>query len=280
MKKITLCLAALSFGFTTLTHSQSKTPIQLVPGQKYLVESKMTLANTTEAMGQSIEVKMDATSTYNIQVKGKAANYNLSNTFTSMKMNMDAMGRDMHFDSNNPDDMKGEIGQGLGDYINKSQDIEMTETGTVVTKKKDSAESPGASPLTQQIRELDATGFGATMAFQSLPSGLKEGTTWTDSTNADGISRNITYTVKKITGDLASVSFEGIIKTDVTMEQQGMEISTKSSGKISGDETVNIKTGVIQTNNSTTEQSGTISAMGQEMPVTNKVTVNTTTALQ
>ena len=53
---------------------------------------------------------------------------------------------------------------------------------------------------------------------------------------------------------------------------QGMEIGTKTNGKFSGEETVDINTGVIIQNNTTMDASGNISVMGQEIPTKVKAT--------
>jgi hypothetical protein len=60
------------------------------------------------------------------------------------------------------------------------------------------------------------------------------------------------------------------------MEQQGMEIATKTTGKVVGEEKVDIKTGVIQSGSSTGDASGTVSAMGQDFPMKTKITSTTT----
>jgi hypothetical protein len=43
-----------------------------------------------------------------------------------------------------------------------------------------------------------------------------------------------------------------------------------------GEEKVDIKTGVIQSSSSTGDASGTVSAMGQDFPMTTKITSTTT----
>ena len=55
-----------------------------------------------------------------------------------------------------------------------------------------------------------------------------------------------------------------------------MEITTKTTGKFSGEEIVDITTGVIQSNTSTVDASGIIGVMGQELPTSSKITSTTT----
>ena len=75
---------------------------------------------------------------------------------------------------------------------------------------------------------------------------------------------------------MATVSFTAKDSISITMEQNGMEISTKTSGKAEGEEKVDMKTGVIQSSTYKGDASGTVNAMGQEFPMSTKITSNTT----
>ena len=86
--------------------------------------------------------------------------------------------------------------------------------------------------------------------------------TWQDSTSTDGVTRVTNYTVKEINGNTATVSISGTETRDTKMEMKGMEIGTKTNGKFSGEETVDITTGVILQNNTTMDASGNISCNG------------------
>jgi hypothetical protein len=140
-------------------------------------------------------------------------------------------------------------------------------------------DQPGSDSSVSQIaKQLNfaASGYGAQMAFLALPKNLKPGTTWTEKTDDNGIIRTTNYTVKDIAGNIATVSFTGTVATDTKMEQQGMEITTKTSGKFTGEEKVDSKSGVIQSSNTTADASGTVSAMGQDFPTSSKVNSTTT----
>jgi hypothetical protein len=273
MKKITLFFSTAIF-FSTITMAQTTRSLKLEKGQKYVVENKLVTTSSTEVQGQPMDSKADIASVYNIEVKDiKDNNFNLSNTITNIKMNMSMMGRDINFDSDKKEDMDGEMGSSIKDYINQPKDVEIDNSGNVITKAStDSATEPS---LAKQLN-FEASGYGADMAFLALPKDIKVGTTWTDKTDNKGIDKSTTYIIKSITGNIASVTFSGTIASDMKMEQQGMEVSTKTTGKFSGEETVDTKTGVVQTNNSTSEASGTVTAMGQDFPTSTKITSTTT----
>jgi len=130
--------------------------------------------------------------------------------------------------------------------------------------------------ITKQLGNFDATGYGAEMAFEALPEKLKVGSTWVSKVDNEGISKTTNYTVTAINGNIATVATSGTIASDTKMEMQGMDVTTKTSGKFSGEEKVDIKTGVIQSNTTTTDASGIVGVMGQELPTSSKITSTTT----
>ena len=286
MKKITLFITlALAVRVTTI--AQTASTLNLPKGQKYLVENKISTQNTQEVQGQSIESKADFLSSYNIEVKDmKDNNYNLRNTITTVKVNASAMGQDLSFDSDKKEDLDGENGTELKKYINQPKDIIIDKTGKVLTvKKQDTATTSPTQAnmitmiMKQMVGDPEEGGYGSNMAFEALPKNAKVGTTWADSSSSDGISRVTNYTIKEINGNKATIVLDGTLTTDVKSEMQGMEITTKTKGKFSGEDVVDMKTGVIQQRNSIMDATGIIGVMGQEIPSTTKVTSITTVKL-
>jgi hypothetical protein len=274
MKKITLFVMAAS-SLSTATFAQSENSLHLKKGQKYVVENIISTKSSTEAQGQTMETNIDATTTYNIEVNDIVSdNYNLINTVNNVKMKMSMMGQEMNFDSDKKEDLDGPIGESMKDYIKKPTPVVLNKSGNVLTQKTDTS-SDVLSP-TSQLANFEATGFGAQMAFEPLPKNLKAGAKWTNKTGENGISKTTNYTVKEINGDLATITLDGTMSSDLKMEQAGMQMSSKTSGKFTGEEVVNIKTGVVHTNTTTVDASGNIEVMGQELPTSSKVTTTTT----
>ena len=256
--------------------------IKLTKGQKYLVETKLTTTSNTEMQGQSMESNADISSAYNIEVNELAGdNYNMTNSMSSIKMNMSAMGQNMNFDSDKKEDLDGEMGSTVKNFINKPNPVVMDRSGNIImAEETDSVKEETANNQTamilKQMGDPAEQGYGAKMAFIAIPKNAKTGTSWTDSTSKDGITRITNYTVKEINGDTATLSISGTEKRETKMEMQGMEINTNTNGKFTGEETVDITTGIISKNNTTAEASGTIKVMGQEIPTTVKATSVTT----
>jgi hypothetical protein len=272
MKKITLLFSA-AIGFSVAATAQSNGSLQLTKGQKYLVENKLTTTSSTQVQGQAMESNANISTVYNIEVKDMASNkINLSNTISNLKMNMTMMGQNINFDSDSTDDMNGEIGSTLKDYINQPKGVVIDHSGHFIA----STDTSATSGFAQQM-DFDASGYGAEMAFLALPKNAKAGDSWTDNYSGDStIKKSTTYTIKDIIGNIATVSLAGTVTTQKTMEQNGMEISTKTTGKFSGEEKVNTKTGVIESGSSTIDSAGTVTAMGQDFPTTTKITSTTT----
>lgn len=274
MKKITLFLAAAVFVSTT-TFAQDQS-VNLKKGQKYVVENKVTTTSSTEMQGQTMDANADVTSTYNIEVKDVAGdNYNLTNTLTGIKMNVSQMGQEMSYDSQKPEDADGPIGGTLKDFINQPKNVVVDKSGKVVPQKTSDSSSE-ENMIIKQLGDFEATGYGANMAFESLPKNIKTGTTWTNKSAENGITKTTNYKVTAINGNIATIALDGTVSSDTKMENQGMEITTKTTGKFTGEEKVDIKTGVIQSNTTTVDASGTIGVMGQELPTSSKITSTTT----
>lgn len=281
MKKILLFNTAI-FAISTGIFAQNNGTVNLPKGQKYVVENKITTKSTSEMQGQSMESNADITSVYAIEVKDlKDNNYNMTNSISSIKMNMSSMGQNMNFDSDKKEDMDGEMGKTVKDYINQPKVVVMDKSGNViVSKQTDTSKGNDATTQTEmilkQMGDPEQQGYGAKMAFLPISKNAKAGTSWKDSTSADGVIRVTNYSVKEIKGNTATISISGTENRDTKMEMQGMEINTKTTGKFTGEESVEINTGVVLQNNTSADASGTVSVMGQEIPTSVTATSVTT----
>ena len=267
---------------TMPAQEESKPAVNLIKGQKYVIESKVTTSSASEMQGQSMETSADVTSVYNIEVNDiKDNNYNMTNKLGAIKLNMTTMGQSVNFDSDKKEDMDGEMGSSLKDYINHPNTVVMDKSGNIIladktdSAKKEEAQSP-TQMIIKQMGDPEQMGYGAKLAFVPISKKVKAGDTWQDSTSEDGVTKVTNYVVKDVTDNTATLSISGTENRDTKMEMQGMEINTKTNGKLSGEETVDINTGVILQNNSTIDASGNISVMGQEIPTKVKATTVTT----
>lgn len=274
MKKvITSAVILLSFCGTGL--AQNKNSIVVKEGQKYIIENKVTTQSTTEVQGQSMETNMDATSIYSIVVNKVADSIHLTNTVSGMKFSSSQMGQEIKFDSDKKEDMDGPVGSSLKDLLNNPKSITISKTGEVA-RKSSKEEDNVSNPLTKQLGDFESSGFGASLAFMALPAKLKVGNTWTENTENDGDTSAITYTVKSLSGNVATLSINGTNNTKMKMEQNGMEMIVKGKATVTGEQIVNIATGIIQSNTTTQDIVGTLDALGMSFPTKTKMSSTTT----
>ncbi|CAN5162767.1 hypothetical protein BH20BAC1_BH20BAC1_10860 [soil metagenome] len=287
MKSVLAVLCYILF-FIPASFAQETGTINLSKGQKYIVNTTMKTTSATEMMGQTIDTKADVTSDYMIEVFNVLKDkYDLTNTLTKITMNASAMGQDMNFDSDNEEDLNGEMGKNLVGYINVPKKVEMDKSGKItILEIADTAAStnsemdnPGSMMLEQIMGDPEQFGYGAKIAFQALPKNLKAGTSWTDSSSGEGIKKMTKYTLKEIKGNVASLLIDGTLASEMKTEMQGMEILTKTTGKFNGEQEVDLKSGVIKGSTVNTEATGTVTIMGQEVPNTSKIVATTSVKL-
>lgn len=269
MKKFNLIFGALFLSGACLAQNSGK--INVTKGQKFLVSSTIKTHSVTSAMGQDMQTEMNISSTYNLSVDNAATSqYDLTGTLIKMKMSMSMMGQQMEYDSDKPD-ASNPMAEGVNQVLNKPQSIKIDQQGKILAAVTSSEDM---SPILQQ---LASTGAGSKEAFLAVSPNLKAGDTFqTDnSDSATGTQTTLKYTVKSISGNMATLSFTGKMKTNKTIETQGMQVNTVSEGTVDGETVVDMKTGVIQTTKSNVKSTGTVNAMGQEMPITADVNTET-----
>ncbi|MEO6637380.1 MAG: DUF6263 family protein, partial [Ginsengibacter sp.] len=215
MKKISFIIVTL--GLTSAyTFAQVNGNINPSPGQKFVVENKLSTINSSEMMGQTMESTADIISTYQIEVKSvKDNNINFLNTFTGLKMNMKVMENDMSFDSDKKEDMDGEIGKKFKDFLNKPQEVVMDKMGNVILAEKvdttaaDKTGNPALMAMKQMGGDPAEQGYGAKLAFEVIPAKVKTGSTWTDSSNTGGVTKITHYTLKQTDGNEGTLALTG-----------------------------------------------------------------------
>ena len=281
MKKITFIIAA-TLAAPAMIFAQNSGTVKLANGQKYSVENKIATSSSSEMQGQSMETTADVTTVYNIEVNGmKDDNYNMTNKIAAVKLTMNTMGQNINFDSDKKEDMDGQMGASFKEIINQPKPVTMDKGGNIVLAKgadtSSSKESANQTDMIlKQLGDPQTIGYGAKMAFLAIPSDAKTGTAWTDSSSAEGVTRVTNYVIKGIDNGIATITVSGTEARDTKMEMQGMEINTKTTGTFSGEQTADIKTGIINQNSLTADSKGTISVMGQDIPTTIKATSTTT----
>ena len=275
MKKIYLFVATFTLG--TLAFAQTGTLV-LNKGQKFQIDSKMTTTSSQEIMGQAMESNIHLTTSSSIEVKdAKNNNYDLTNNIARLQYDLKMTGpmaQDMSFDSDKKDDLGSDQGAAVKNIINHPTDLTIDNTGKIVSGKKETKKdmSDMSSAIMSRVIGDPSDGtYGVGMVFLAIPKNAVAGYSWVDSSHLEGTKNSTTYSIKEIKGNDAIITIKGTVDIDLKSEMQGMEISTKSKGTVSGEEIVDRTTGVLKTRKTTTESKGSVEAQGMDIPMNTTV---------
>ena len=276
MKKIItfLIIAAISSNISLAQNATAK--IVLLKNQKFATSITTNGTMSLEMMGQNMETISEAKITGTLDVKDiTSTGYMLTNTINKTKIKTKGgMAPPVDFDSDKKEDLSTGMGKNIKENL-QPKDIEVSFTGKLIDNKdaKNSQEDIAKAMKTV----MSGTGDnGITDIFMLIPAGKKEGDVWVDSSNADGIKLNSTYSLKKIKGSEATVSVNTVSNISKTVNAQGAEITISMDSKITSENIVDLTTGLVSEKKATIEGKGNFGAGGQEMPMTTKVTTVTT----
>ena len=281
MKK--LFLAALLCNTILLSAQTVSRKVGLAKGQQLEQQSHVKMNMTQEAMGQSIEIKMESDITNVVEVKDAASNnFEVASTVKKILMSMNAMGQDMKFDSDKKEDMDGQLGQAFKGKIGVPREFTVNGEGVITTikNKPEKTEDPGGMMGGMMSGALGNGEEKEGAAFNSLANipakGVKVGESWNDSTSDDNGKTLTTYTLKEVSGGNGLVTLSSNMAISREMEQQGMAVQMDMKGTTTGEYTFEIATGIIKSRKATTKSTGTIEVAGQSVPVNMETTVEST----
>lgn len=198
-------------------------------------------------------------------------------TLQKVKMNMDMMGKENNYDSDNPEDRDSEISKAVKESIGKKIKMNVDRiTGKATLEDKDDVvEENSSDPLSGMINSMGQGKEDATMetVFFVIPQGKKVGDTWVDSTNADGMKEIKNYTLKSLANNRAIIGLENKMSGTNTVENQGMQMEVSMTAITKSDITVDTKTSMVKKRTSNMDITGNVDVMGQSVPITSKAVV-------
>ncbi len=278
MRKFTFLIIVASIT-TALSYGQNGSKVTLVKGQKFVIENKLNTVINQEMMGNKMEIVVNVTSNSSIEVKdSKDKNYNLSTSITRLNLATTVMGQELNYDSDKKEDRDSEMGKQLNKSVNSPVDIEISDNGKVVTKQEAKSDKEDASknPMGAMIGNVGDPKGVAEMAFLVIPSGIKPGSSWNDSTVNESGKTFTTYTLREIKGTDAFIDTKGSMQNTTRQEAMGSEMTTTMTGTIVGESIVDLNTGIVKNQSVTVNATGTTEAMGQQIPMTTIVTSKST----
>jgi Family of unknown function (DUF6263) len=245
------------------------------------MEVKSTIAQ--EAMGQTIDFTIDASSNHSYKVTNTTdENTTLNHQVQHISFAFDGMGQKRDFDSNKEKDITGQMGKPVKELLEKKYDIIIDSTGntlmaipeTIQLKEGDSRMAIIFNLIKDVTAIVQPPKKGSASFFKLLPSsGAAKGSTWTETNDANPEKDFTNYTLTDITDSTFVIGFTASSVTVTTAEMMGNTTTTtlnnKSTGKIIADKA----TGIIVEKTVATESTGNTEASFGTLPVTSKTSI-------
>ncbi len=246
----------------------------LKEGQKYLYSSDMK--QKTKSMGQEMTNNMLVDYIYEVK-SSTGENKVLSVTYDRIKLDMNAMGQVMSYDSKDSSASKGMIAESMKDFKGKNFSVTIAPNGEIV--KVDGFENltnSGTPINANSIKEMMENVFNI---YPDKP--VKIGEQWkkTMNLNMQTITMKIdmTYTLKEINGDKALFDVVGKITSELGKDMKEMAgMKMEMSGTQSGNMEVEISTGMMISGKVQQVIKGKMTMAGQEMPMDITTDITTT----
>ena len=279
MKKAVLAALVL-FSFQAYAQKVNG-KLQFQKGQTY--EILTTVKSASEVMGQSVDVNLTSTRVLNVSdvANGSAT---MASKIKRLQVAFDGMGQNQSFDSEKENDRNSDMGKSFEKNLKNTYTMTVDAYGKITAVKEDSARattdtSAGAPDMMGGMMGGMMQGFGMPKTgdrtdFAILPAKeLGKGDTWTDTASASNdVKRNAAYTVTDITGSEILVDYTEEVSEKKTGENMGMEMTIDKKDKNTGKIVLDRKTGLLKQQTVTTVTSGTVSVMGQDVPLDVKST--------
>ena len=277
MKKllfIPLCLATIIAGAQTLNRK-----VVLTKGEQLERVAAMKMNFGMEMMGQTVDMKMDNTTTSLVEVKNASAqSFDLSSTVKRVVMNMNSMGQDMNYDSDKKDQEANEMTKKLGEMVGKTANLTIDSKGYITASDDTSKTAEKAEGFMGMAGNLANTankvGASYDMVANFPNKGVKAGDSWVDSTVSPQGKTATSYTVLDVKGGEATVGMDGTVTQSGETENNGMTINLTITGKSKGQYTMDVATGVIKKRMVILDATGTMDMMGQSVPFTMKMNMD------
>jgi hypothetical protein len=278
MKRIYTSVVCLTI--SGLAFAQTSVKIKLAKGQKIVVESTADIA---ASLTMGMEMNSNSVTVNALEVKNSnTSNYIISNTLTKLKMTSNMMGQANNYDSENKAGNDEQMAKIFDDKLNKPVDVTVDNTtGLAVAEKKKEKKADDAddtNPMADMMKIFsdnasdDAIVSGA---FEIIPKGKSIGDSWADSATAKDMKTIRTFTLKSISENEAIIQSNIVLTAVNKLDFQGMEFNIKSETKTNGEIVTDISTGLVKKRTSVADITGSIPMMGQDMPISAKVTSTT-----
>ena len=277
-------ISSLALTLTLGLAAQSYTPaVKLEAGKQYTVTTITKSNMTQEAMGQTMEIPIDATNKATLTIK-ELSNKGYESTYITDRVQFAAnmMGQDMNYDSDKKDDKDGPMGKTMNKLVGKETSFVVNGAGNIIketivkqTQEKSDEEGPDMMTGMMGIGMSEASTCPVFNLFVNNTE-LKIGDSFVDSSTVndkDGSTKtSTTYILKEIKNGKSIFTLNGQVAISKKMEMQGMEMTTTTASKSTGDMIVDVATGLLVSKSIATETTGNVDVQGMSIPITGKTT--------
>ena len=259
----------------TVSAQKSKYKVNLNNQQKIVVK---TSSNSDVDMGMGMTMKNFTNSESHILViSADDKTYTVTNALKGLKLSMDMMGQSTTYDSDKKEDSASEIGRSVKLNIPDTFLLDKLN-GTVTALKADTAKSTDDSNPMENM--LESMGSRSDMAVEEtffvIPDGKKQGDNWTDSSSTKDSKTTWEFSLELIEKNIASIKYSKKVNSSIQAEVQGMQMTSTTDITTTGTMQVDIKNGLVVKRDAVSDLTGTVEVMGQSLPISGKVTTNTT----
>lgn len=280
MKKIflPLLLAASVSGFAQKVSNK----LSFQKGQKLEIITNMNM-NTEMMMGETTGNTV-TTEVYDVK-DVTASGTTLEKSTKNLKLTFSLMGQEKSFDSDKPEDLKGDMGEPLKKLMDAKFEFTVNGSGKITAvkedaakKKKDDSQNMMGMMMSQMNMGSSAPPIvGTASLFKILPDyEVGKGDSWSDTTTLNGNSFKNNYTVKDITETEVLLDFTTAGDFTAKQEMMGMTMESKGKTKLNGTITIDRKTGLLKQKTTINATETNTNMAGQEMASTTKMTTVTT----
>ncbi|MBK7374903.1 MAG: hypothetical protein IPJ02_04870 [Chitinophagaceae bacterium] len=279
MKKTALLLSGILVSVIAFSQTAAVKPInpgkiQLSDGQKIIAASSIAIEAD---MGMGMQLNSNTASENILEVKSSTAkDYTITSTLTKLKVDFNMAGQSTNYDSEKNSTPSSDIEKTFAERLNKPVDVILDNTTGTATLKEKQKKSDGEeeNPMGGLMNAFAESSDDAVVsgAFELIPAGKSIGDSWSDTTRSKEMTTIRNYTLRSVSGNDALIQLDAVTTASNKLDFQGMEFEFKSTTKSTGEITSDISTGQIKNKNTKADITGTIQLMGQDMPVTAKVT--------
>jgi hypothetical protein len=219
----------------------------------------MTMKNATDF---DINVVKDDGKTYLVTVKK-----------TRIQTEVNAMGNSQKTDTNDKSTLEGEGAEMITKQLEVIDSFSVnkeTGEGTKLNKTPSNIDNGDSNPFSKFSPDEN----GLNGIFLVIPQGKNVGDTWEKNVDKDGAKLKTVYTIKSIEAGVATIALVVTGNVVKNIEANGSEITMDMNTNGKTTMTIDVKTSIVKSTKNTTDIEGSMTIMGQNMPVT--MTVNGT----